>query len=348
MTNQPETAAQFSAFVEAIGDEVPLYRGISEHIVDDAELLALAGQTQPGQPPPNMLFAAVQYLLSADDPLAAWYPALTDPATPTTDPYPLFRAFCLEHRSELADLIRTRRTQTNEVARCVALLPALARACDLADQLPLSLLEIGSSAGLLLGFDRYHYLFGDTSWGPRDSPLQLETELRGSEPPLPPWPVPIVKRVGIDLHPVDLADDSQVRWLDALVWPGHEERRHRLRAAADLVAPDPPSLVAGDALELLPELIAAAGRDEVPVVFHSFALIQWASEERAELDDLLRRAGRRVIRIWLEWFGYRRSLPIIRVLDYRSGSVAAETLGRFHHHGRWLDWGWAPPSDPQS
>ncbi|MGI9648161.1 MAG: DUF2332 domain-containing protein [Acidimicrobiia bacterium] len=347
MALRTETADHFAAFSEAIGDEVPLYSRISELIVDDPELLELAGRARAGQPPPNMLFAAVQYLLGTDDPLAPWYPALSGPDVPVDDPYPLFRDFCFDRRSELVDLISTRRTQTNEAARCIALLPALAHAYGLVDQ-PLSLFEIGSSAGLLLAFDRYRYDFAGRSWGLPESPVHLEAEVRGSEPPLPPRPLPISRRLGIDLHPVDLTDDSQVRWLGALVWPGHEERRQRLRAAVDLVASDPPSLVAGDALDVLPAEIAAVGRDEVPVVFHSFALIQWTPEARAELDDLLQRAGRRVIRIWLEWFGYRRSLPIIRVVDYRPGSVTGETLGRFHHHGRWLEWGWRPPIDPQS
>lgn len=347
MVPHEETASHFSSFTEAVGSEVPLYRRISEAIVEDADLLELAGHSRPGQPPPNMLFAAVQYLLIADHPLAAWYPALSGSAPPPSDPYPSFRDFCLEHRSEVGDLIRTRRTQTNEVARCLALLPAVAEVVGLVDR-PLSLFEIGSSAGLLLAFDRYHYRFDQSSWGPSDSPVQLATELRGEQPPLPPRPLPIADRLGIDLYPVDVADESDVRWLDALVWPGHEERRARLRSAVDLVASDPPPVVAGNALEVLPEVIASAGPDQVPVVFHSFALIQWTSEQRAELGNLLRGSGRRVVRIWLEWFGYRRNLPVIRLVDYRSGSEEARTLGRFHHHGRWLEWGWEAATDPQS
>ena len=347
MTRREETAALFRTFAEAVGDEIPLYSRIAEAVVDDAELLELAGRAQPGQPPPNMLFAAVQYLLGGDHPLAAWYPALSVSAAPSTDPYPVFRDFCLTHRHEVGELVATRRTQTNEVARCLALLPALADVLGLADR-PLSLVEIGASAGLLLAFDRYRYSFDADSWGPLDSPVQLRAELRGRQPPLPSSPVPVGGRLGIDLNPVDVGDASDVRWLDALVWPGHEERRSRLRSAVDLVATDPPPVMVGDALEVLPEVIDAVSPGELPVVFHSFALIQWTSGQRAQLDGLLAAADRRVVRIWLEWFGYRRSLPIIKVVDYRPASVEERILGRFHHHGRWLDWGWVPASDPQS
>ncbi len=342
--DQP-AAKQFHAFARAVGEEIPLYARLSEAIVEDEELLGLAGLAMPGQPPPNVLFAAVQYLITggALHPLADWYPAVSGTAPPAADPVPVFRDFCRVNRGELEELIRTRRTQTNEVARCLALIPALA-AVERRVELPMALVEVGASAGLLLAFDRYHYQYGTQTWGPIDSPVSLATELRGAAPPLPTAALRISSRVGIDLHPVDVTNESEVRWLDALVWPGHGERRGRLRSAVAAVAADPPRLVAGDALELLPDSIDQVNDGHVPVVFHSFALIQWSSEQRAGLDRLLREAGRPVIRIWLEWFGYKRNLPVIKLYEYRDGDVQVDTLGRFHHHGRWLEWGWDEPS----
>lgn len=333
-------AEQFEAFAAAVGDEVPLYTIIGRAVVEDQDLLDLAGLAMPGQPPPNMLFGAVQFLLlgGVEHELADWYPAISGSPPPGADPVPAFRDFCSTYRDTLAHLIATRRTQTNEVARCVALVPALAAAHRRAGE-PLALVEVGASGGLLLAFDRYHYTFGRETWGPADARVRLTTELRGQRPPLPTG-LDVVSRVGIDLYPLDLADEEDARWLDALVWPGHEERRRRLRAAVGLVAGDPPGLIAGDALEVLPDLLASLPRHVVPVVYHSFVLIQWTHEQRSALDELLRGAGRPVLRIWLEWFGYERNRPLIRLFDYRDGIDSVETLGRFHHHGRWLDWGW--------
>ena len=286
----------------------------------------------------------MQYLLlgGVEHPLIGWYPALSGAGPPDADPVPVFRDFCRRHRDEIGELIATRRTQTNEVARCIGLLPALATAADRSEH-PLALIEVGASAGLLLAFDRYRYTMGEGTWGPADSAVQLTTELRGAQPPLP-GDLQVQSRLGIDLHPVDVTAEHEARWLDAMVWPGHEQRRRRLRAALSLVAPDPPRVVAGDALELLPEVLNSLPSGVHPVVFHSFALIQWDSAQRARLDEIIRESGRPVHRIWLEWFGYQRNLPLIRLFDYRDGTSSSETLGRFHYHGAWLEWGWTDDS----
>ena len=49
--------------------------------------------------------------------------------------------FVREHTGEVAGLMRSHRTQTNEVGRCAALLPAMPAG-------PLALVEVGASAGL--------------------------------------------------------------------------------------------------------------------------------------------------------------------------------------------------------
>lgn len=50
--------------------------------------------------------------------------------------------------------MRTRRTQTNEVARCALLLPVLTRL-----PAPLALIEVGAAAGLGLRLDRWAYRY---------------------------------------------------------------------------------------------------------------------------------------------------------------------------------------------
>ena len=72
----------------------------------------------------------------------------------------VFADFCHLHRAAIERLVATRSTQTNEVGRCSALLPGL---CLIASQYewnePLSLLDLGTSAGLNLLFDDYAYTY---------------------------------------------------------------------------------------------------------------------------------------------------------------------------------------------
>ena len=72
----------------------------------------------------------------------------------------VFTAFCEDHRRELEHVIATRTTQTNEVGRCTALLPGLCHIASRYDRdVPLSLLDLGTSAGLNLLFDDYAYTY---------------------------------------------------------------------------------------------------------------------------------------------------------------------------------------------
>lgn len=142
--------------------------------------------------------------------------------------------------------------QTNEPLRCAALLPALSTI-----EGPIALLEIGASAGLCLYPDRYSYRYRgerQVSLDPVDGPSRvvLECELRGPAPLRMPE---VVWRAGIDLDPLDARDAADRRFLSTLVWPGEEGRAERIEAALDVVAADPPRIVAGDASD--PEVLRA-------------------------------------------------------------------------------------------
>ena len=119
------------ARVEGPGLASPTYAELAYGVSMDDDLLEIAAHTRPHQPAPNMLFAAVQYLLLAglDHPLAAHYSIIAGEERPMTPAFPHFRDFCLHHRERIIELIRTRRTQTNVVRRCTCLLPAFSIVC---------------------------------------------------------------------------------------------------------------------------------------------------------------------------------------------------------------------------
>jgi hypothetical protein len=212
-------------------------------VAGDPELLGLIDRLPREHRQPSLLFA-----------VASWCgaPAVADPS---------WRQWVVAHWPEIEDAARTRRTQTNEVGRCIPLLIGLDRIAA-ADQRPIALIELGAAAGLCLALDRYAYRFDDgQALGDSAEPL-LTTTTTG--PGTAPTRIPdIAWRRGVDLAPVDVTDPDDVRWLEALLPPDRPERRARLRAAISAVRDDPPVVVAGDALAALPGLVAAA-RSEVP------------------------------------------------------------------------------------
>ncbi len=177
-----------------------------------------------------------------------------------------------------------RRTQTNEPARCAALLPVLARLPQ-----PLALPEVGASAGLCLYPDAYQYRYGEdpTVFGPPDSPVRLSCAVTGDVPRPTSMPT-VVWRAGLDPHPLDVTSDDDVRWPEALIWPEQRERRERLHAAARIARADPPRVIEGDLLADLPALAAQAPAGATPVVFHSAVLPYVPADTRAAFAELVR------------------------------------------------------------
>jgi hypothetical protein len=240
-----ELATAFIRFAaDRCGSYAPLYAHLASRIASDRELLAIAAHASPGQSQPDLMLAAVHYLLARQpgSPLARYYPTLTSDPVPPGAAFPEFRSFCLAHRDELSALTGSRLVQTNEVRRCSYLLPAGTLAARLAAPAPLALIEAGASAGLNLGLDGYAYDYdtGTIAGDPR-SQLTLQCELRGGTPPPLARPAPdIAWRAGIDLNPLDPLDPDDAAWLRTRVWADHPGRARLLDRALRAAAARPP------------------------------------------------------------------------------------------------------------
>lgn len=110
-----------------------LYFELSHAVADDEELVEFIARMPVIQP--NLFLAAVQFVTGPDQ----------MPRSPEQ-----LRQVVRDCRDDVARLMRSWRTQTNEVGRCTALLPALPAG-------RLVLLEVGASAGLCLLIDKFHY-----------------------------------------------------------------------------------------------------------------------------------------------------------------------------------------------
>ena len=261
-----------------------LYARLAREHADDPALTRIAGDHEPRWEVPLRLFGAVHYLVLTGEAPDAWS---------------RFADVLREREDWLAEFVATRPVQTNEVQRCWALLPAF---LSVVDERPVDLVELGPSAGLILGWDRYRYRYGDQEWGSADAALELSGTVV-SQPPesLFARDAVVRSRLGIDRSPIDVADDEQALLLQSFVWADQTERLERLRRAIEAARSDPPRLVAGDYVERLPELLAARDPDALTLVYNSATTGYLPREERARLEEAIESAGAEGSLAWVSY-----------------------------------------------
>lgn len=341
----------FAEFALATARRAPLYASLSRSIATDDEVAGLLTEAPPTQRQPVLLFACVHAVLLAepDDDLAAWYPNLT-PAPPADgDPWPAFRRFCRRHRDELVALLARRSTQTNEIGRCAVFLPVFGL---LADEVgPLAHVDVGTSAGLNLLLPHYGYRYepGGTLGDGRD--VELACGVRGPLP-IPAAIPPVVRSVGLDRAPIDVADDDAARWLEACVWPDQQDRFERLRAALDLARAVGVDVRRGDALTDTPALVAEVGAAGHPVITNSWVLSYFTPVDRHDYLAMLDAVGgaRDLSWVYAESPAQIGGLPVpadeppseltvLTVVRWRGGQRTVDHVARCHPHGYWMHWG---------
>jgi hypothetical protein len=283
----------------------PLYQSLSQVVAASDWLLDLAGQAPPGQVPTYLFFGAVHQLLlrGVEHPLGRYFPSVvgTD-ALPPDEAGPALLSFCRQYHQQLADVISTRLVQTNDVQRSLALRVGLSLIGRRVHR-PVHVVEVGASAGLNLRFERYGYQVAGRRFGDRTSPVQVVADQVG------PAPVPDLDRIppvasvrGVDLNPLDATDPDARSWLEALVWPENHRQRQLLDAAIDLVRTDQPTVLAGDAVDVLPQLSRTLPSGEPRVAFQIATRIHVPAQRRQRFDDAITTLGETgpLWAIWLD------------------------------------------------
>ena len=264
-----DPATQYADFAAEARGESPCFEEWADGVAGDPEVLAWLATLPTGKQQPNLVFAA-----------ARWH------GVPAPGPYDALRAALLADDGTIRATILRRSTQTNEVGRLATLTPVFSM---LADGRPLALLEVGTSAGLCLYPDRYDYAWrtagGVVRSAPQGGPV-LACEVTG-DASLPGHAPSVAWRGGIDLNPLDVADEDAMSWLTILVWPEHDERRERLERAIAIARSDPPKLVRGDLLDELPALVERAAAAGPVVVFHSAVIAYLEPDDRDRFHRLM-------------------------------------------------------------
>jgi hypothetical protein len=291
----------------------PLYEQICLAVAGDRALLEYLRTVPPSAQIPLTLLAAVHYLV-----LEGADPALAAiyAGEAHGDPGPLFLDFWRAHRDAIDHILATRHIQTNDCGRSALIAPGL--------------------TWLASRFDR---------------PLAL-VEVAGGRPPIAPRLPPIVSRIGIDRSPVDLGDPDDVRWLLACVWPD-SGRLERTAASIRLAQAAPPQVVAADANDVVPEILAGLPDGALATVVTTWAFAYFAADQRQEFIGHLAAVSRDRDVAWLsaespgtvEPLGAevaahpdRAGSDILGAVLFQNGVQEARLLGFAQGHGGWIDW----------
>jgi hypothetical protein len=295
----------------------PLYVELLERTADDVErggaawrlLAGRAGEPRGSALPLRLMAAAHRLVLAGEAPeLAPYYPSAGG-TRPPADSWPAFERL-LEQRAGELDALVDRPLQTNEVGRCAALVLGFATVAR-ETGLPLSLLEVGASAGLNLNWHRYRY--GDA--GPRDSPVRLE-----APPGLDALPAVAAAR-GCDAEPLDIRDPDARLTLRSCVWADQLERLALLDAALEVAEAWPPAIERADGVQWLEERLAGRSPSTATVVFHSIVLQYLPPRRRARLGTAIAEAGGEATRdaplAWLRLEPPPRRAMVARLAELR-------------------------------
>ena len=230
-------------------------------------------------------------------------------------------------------------TQTNEVNRAAAILSALMVAGDRFG-LPFELLELGSSAGLNLNLSHYAYDLGGLAAGSPGSPVQIAPTWHGAAPPAAA--VEVLGARGVDLHPLDVADEATRERLMSFVFADQPARAERLGNAIALARRHPPHITCGDAVSwLADQLEAPQPEGRCRAIFHSMVLQYLSPEDRKVATDLIAAAGKRATATrplaWIsfEWTADRCEVQLW-LTTWPTGE--ARQLATCHPYGAWIEW----------
>ncbi|ATL47010.1 hypothetical protein COR50_07320 [Chitinophaga caeni] len=321
-----------------------LYYKLSLQIAKDPELLDIAAAARQGQPIPNIFFAAVHYLLlkTGGAELAKYYPSITQNDIDEI-PFDLFKEFCLDKANEIRKLVSSRIVQTNVISRCSYLMPIFSEIIA-SEGRPTTIIDIGTSAGLTLNFDKYEYWYnGIKVFG--DSNVHIKSSTIGSPvPKIYPITQPI-RKIGLDQHLVNPSDKDETLWLKALVWPDQLERFTALDQALKLDELKNINFRQAESVMDFEREILNVDKKQALIVYATHVLYQFTHEQMNAFYAMLCRVGEvrdfyflsvEGIKLLLE--RYRSNKTVIELTKFKDRHETKTMLAETNGHGNWTTW----------
>lgn len=231
--------------------------------------------------------------------------------------------------------------QTNEAGRSSNFIAAMLWLAGQGLPPRFECLEIGSSAGINLMLDRYHYDLGGVQVGPAPGAMAFAPEWRGNHPPQHGIEFAALK--GCDVAPVDLTDPVQALRLKAYIWPEHVVRFERMEAAIAAATERKPDIVRMNAADFVEaELAKPQAEGTTRVLMHSIVWQYVPEDQQARVTAAMEAAGARATADRpLAWIALEANRTMHRhelVVRYWPGGSEPRQLGHAHAHGAWVEW----------
>ncbi|MHA2276735.1 MAG: DUF2332 family protein [Candidatus Kariarchaeaceae archaeon] len=209
----------------------------------------------------------------------------------------------------------------------------------------LILLELGTSAGLLLNYDKYgiNYLNQNQISGDSNSEVQIECAVMGDVIP-PIFDLPkIKKKIGVDLYPINCTDSDNALWLLSLVWPKNIKRFETLKNAIEVCQKNPPEfeLISGDGFQNIEKYLEEYDDPGATLcIYHSFAINQISKGDAEEYYDKLKlfssKSNNTIFELRINWLPDSKHQLVLH--EIKDGEISTTELANVHHHGRWIEW----------
>ena len=262
-----------------------------------------------------------------------------------TDLVPAFCRAVEANRDAFTDGVR-RNVQTIEVGRAAVLTSGFSL-ISLRHRLPLTVYEVGSSAGLLSQWMHVRFDTGFSATGPAESPLRFDATWWHQPAPLLDPDLTVTAAYASDVAPIDVSDPVGRLQMMSFVWPDQLRRRERLQAAIDVALAHPLHVEQADAGQWIARALGAPLPHGVAtVVFHSIVWQYLPVTTRTMLRESLRRAGASATPasplLWLRMEPDTPERAAVRLTTWPGGYE--EVIAHVGYHGADVRWLAADPS----
>lgn len=308
-----------------IKDDKDRYAQLLRYLLKDRAFLdPLLKKLSPNIGELRLLQCTFQYvgLIRPHHPASKILSNLNDEARLTPEDYSKIRELLVENLPIIHQKLDERINQQNLVRRCGLLYPAVCLASNLLGNSRIGLIDIGTSAGFLLGLDKYSYNYGPRGkYGDLRSPVQISFDVSGAELPDLSSPPEITKRIGIDLTPVDLKDADALAWSRSFVLDKPEELEC-FDKAIEVVKRLSRTIYSDNVLQVFPKLVNEIPIDSNPLLITSMVVGHFESRDREKFKKMVSKAGKSRNLAWLSlefWNSKRKGLTELKLTISKGG-----------------------------